>query len=108
MSEDRSAGEGEPVSREGRDDGAEGSIPVIADRRCGGVQRVFVEHVSFEERFRSDWRVSLVPGENEAYDLAFIAHEHETIPENDRRPTSARLLNFEVPGVQHAFDGLRA
>ncbi len=52
--------------------------------------------------------MSLVPGENEAYDLAIIAHEHETIPENDRRPTSARLLNFEVPGVQHAFDGLRA
>jgi hypothetical protein len=71
-------------------------------------QRVFVEHVGFEERFRSDWRVSLVPGENEAYDLAFIAHEHETIPENDRPPTSARLLNFEIPGVQHAFDGLRA
>jgi hypothetical protein len=72
------------------------------------VQRVFVEHMGFEERFRSDWRVSLVPGENEAYDLAFIAHEHETIPENDRPPTSARLLNFEIPGVQHAFDGLMA
>ena len=52
--------------------------------------------------------MSLVPGENEAYDLAFIAHEHETIPENDRRPTSARLLNLEIPGVQHDFDGLRA
>ena len=52
--------------------------------------------------------MSLVIVENEAYDLAIIANEHETIPENDRRPTSARLLNFEVPGVQHDFDGLRA
>jgi hypothetical protein len=36
--------------------------------------------MGFEERFRSDWRVSLAPGEIEAYGLAIIAHYHETIP----------------------------
>jgi hypothetical protein len=69
------------------------------------VQRVFVEHVGFEERFRSNWRVSLVPGENEAYDLALIAHEHETIPENDRRPTSACCSTSRFPAFSTPLMG---
>ena len=72
---------------------------------CGGF---FVEHMGFEERFRSDWYVSLVHGGNEAYELAIISHDHDTIPGGFRRPTGALLLNFEVPSVQVEYDRLAA
>jgi catechol 2,3-dioxygenase-like lactoylglutathione lyase family enzyme len=82
--------------------------PVLLTDDVSGCSAFFVEHLGFRERFESDPYVSLVHGENEAYELAVIAHDHETIPEGFRRPTSTLLLNFEVPSVQREYDRLRA
>ncbi len=46
--------------------------------------------------------------DSEAYELAVTSHDHEAIPAGFRRPTSALLLNFEVPSVQSEYDRLEA
>ncbi len=40
--------------------------------------------------------------------MAIISHDHETIPGGFRQPTSALLVNFEVPSVQSEYDRLTA
>ncbi len=82
--------------------------PVLLTDDVAGCSGFFVEHMGFVERFRGDWYVSLVHGGNEAYELAIISHDHETIPGDFRRPTGALLLNFEVPSVQSEYDRLTA
>ncbi len=82
--------------------------PVLLTDDVAGCSSFFVEHMGFEERFESDWYVSLVHGGNVAYELAVISHDHETIPEGYRRPTSALLLNFEVPSVKSEYERLQA
>ena len=82
--------------------------PVLLTDDVTGCSGFFVEHMGFEERFRSDWYVSLVHGGNGAYELAIISHDHETIPGDFRRPTGVLLLNFEVPDVHSEHDRLTA
>ena len=82
--------------------------PVLLTDDVAGCSGFFVEYMGFMERLRSDWYVSLVHGGNEAYELAIISHDHETIPGGFRRPTGALLLNFEVPSVQSEYDRLTA
>ena len=82
--------------------------PVLLTDAVAGCSALFVEHMSFEERFKSDWYVHVVHGGNGAYELAIISHDHETIPGASRRPTGALLLNFEVPDVQSEHDRLTA
>ena len=59
--------------------------------------------MGFKERFDSEWYVSLIYGGNDAYELAIISYDHDTIPEQYRRSTSALLLKFEVPGVEAEY-----
>ena len=82
--------------------------PVLLTDDVAGCSGLFVEHMGFEERLRSDWYVSLVHGGNGAYELAIISHGHETIPGDFRRPAGALLLNFEVPDVHSEHDRLTA
>jgi predicted enzyme related to lactoylglutathione lyase len=64
--------------------------------------------MSFSPTFESDWYVSLRHRENPTYELAIISHDHGTIPEGFRQPTSALLLNFEVPDAEYEYERLRA
>ncbi len=70
--------------------------------------KFFTEHMGFKETFKSDWYVSLIHSENDAYELAIISHDHDTIPGGFRQPTSTLLLNFEVPSVESEYERLRA
>ncbi len=82
--------------------------PVLLTDDVAGCSGFFVEYMGLEERFRSDWYASLVHGGNEAHELAVTSHDHETIPAGFRRPTTALLLNFEVPSVQSEYERLKA
>jgi catechol 2,3-dioxygenase-like lactoylglutathione lyase family enzyme len=82
--------------------------PVLLTDDVARSSSFFTEHMGFRETFTSDWYVSLVHGGNDAYELALISHDHDTIPEGSRRPTSALLLNFEVPSVESEHERLRA
>ncbi|MGF1473210.1 MAG: VOC family protein [Rubrobacteraceae bacterium] len=70
--------------------------------------RFFKEHLGFAPTFEGDWYVSLRHRENPVYELAIISYDHETIPEGARRPTSALLLNFEVPSAEDEYGRLQA
>ena len=82
--------------------------PVLLTDHVAGCTAFFVEHLGFREGFTSDWYLSLVHAGNEAYELAIISHDHGSIPESFRLPTSALLLNLEVPNVSEEYDRLRA
>jgi len=97
----------EPISGKGDFVKLNSLYPALLTDDVAESSRFFVERMGFEERFKSDWYVSLVHGGNDAYELAIISHDHDTIPEDFRRPTSALLLNFEVPDVQSEYERLQ-
>jgi len=68
----------------------------------------FTEHMGFKATSQSEWYVSLIHSGNDAYELAIISYDHDTIPEGYRRPTSILLLNFEVTSVEEEYERLRA
>ncbi len=86
----------------------ESFYPVLLAEDVTASARFYTELMGFAKVFESDWYVSLKHRENPAYELAIISHEHETIPEGFRRPTSALLLNFEVPSVESEYERLQA
>ena len=86
----------------------ESFYPVLLTADVTASARFYTEHMGFAKVFESDWYVSLKHQENPAYELAIISADHESIPEGFRRPTSALLLNFEVPSVQSEYERLRA
>ena len=69
---------------------------------------IFTEHMGFKATSQSEWYVSLIHSGNDAYELAIISYDHDTIPEGYRRPTSTLLLNFEVTSVEEEYERLRA
>jgi catechol 2,3-dioxygenase-like lactoylglutathione lyase family enzyme len=86
----------------------ESFYPVLLVEDVTASARFYTEHMGFGKVFESDWYVSLKHREDPAYELAIISNDHETIPEGFRRPTSALLLNFEVPSVESEYERLRA
>ncbi|MDP9478661.1 MAG: hypothetical protein M3R38_23765, partial [Actinomycetota bacterium] len=66
------------------------------------------EAVPGTKRGRPCGEGAFVKLDSEAYELAVTSHDHEAIPAGFRRPTSALLLNFEVPSVQSEYDRLEA
>ena len=53
----------------------------------------FVEHLGFEPTFETDWYVSL---RRDHHEIAFLRHDHPTIPEGFRQPSRGLLVNLEV------------
>ena len=86
----------------------ESFYPVLLVEDVTASARFYTEHMGFGKVFESDWYVSLKHREDPAYELAILSNDHETIPEGFRRPTSALLLNFEVPSVESEYERLRA
>ncbi len=85
----------------------ESFYPVLLTADVTASASFYTEHMGFAKVFESDWYVSLKHQENPAYELAIISADHETIPEGFRRPTSALLLNFEVPSAESEYERLR-
>lgn len=69
--------------------------PLIQVRDVGASARFYRDYFGFEPVFESDWYVHLRGG-GRGHELAIIAHDHETIPEPGRQPTSGLILSFEV------------
>ena len=82
--------------------------PVLHTDEVEKSSNFFTEHMGFKEVFKCDRYVSLIHGGNDAYELAIISHDHDTIPEAHRQPTSTLLLNFEVPSVESEYERLLA
>ncbi len=67
--------------------------PVLGVTNPRAAAAFFTEHFRFEETFHTHWYVSLRRGQHE---LAFLNHEHPTIPDGFRSPVAGVLLNIEV------------
>lgn len=79
--------------------------PVLAVTAAdlGPVRDFYVEHFGFEVTFDADWYVSLRRDGKPAYELAVLAFDHPTMPEDARRPVAGLLLNFEVEDVDAEY-----
>lgn len=70
--------------------------PMIQVSDVETTARFYERHLGFSRVFSSDWYVHLRSPATTVYELAVIAHDHETIPEAGRKPTSGLILSFEV------------
>ena len=86
----------------------ESFYPVLLAEDVAASARFYTAHMGFAPTFESDWYVSLKHQGNPAYELALISRDHGTIPEGFQSPTSALLLNFEVPDAEGEYERLRA
>lgn len=79
--------------------------PVVMTTDAAAAADFFMQHFGFQQTFAADWYVSLRRGDSE---LAFLASDHETIPEGFRTPASGLLLNVEVDDARAAHRRLVA
>lgn len=80
--------------------------PVIATDRVADAAAFYVEHLSFEPTFSTDWYVSLRRPGPPAVELAFVDAAHTTIPEGYRHPVRGLLINVEVDDVDAEWQRL--
>ncbi|WP_203579273.1 VOC family protein [Microbacterium hibisci] len=74
--------------------------PVVMTTDAAAAARFFREHLGFEETFAADWYVSLA---RDGAELAFLVHDHETIPDGFARVAGGILLNVEVDDARAAY-----
>ena len=67
--------------------------PVLCVTDPRAAAAFFTEHFGFEQTFHTDWYVSL---RRDRHELAFLDHEHPSIPDGFRSPVAGVLLNIEV------------
>lgn len=73
--------------------------PVVMTTDAPAAARFFTDHFGFEATFATDWYVSL---RREQAELAFVAHDHESVPAGFGTPASGMLLNVEVDDARAA------
>ncbi|WP_316357897.1 VOC family protein [Devosia sp.] len=78
--------------------------PLLLVTDVEGTAQFYERHLGFTRVFSSDWYVHLRSPAAQVYELAIIAHDHDTIPQAGRKPTSGLLLSFEVEdaAAEHA------
>lgn len=70
--------------------------PVLMSSDVSAAADYYRDHLGFETTFDSSWYVSLRLG---GFELAILAKDHETVPENRRALPQGVLLNLEVEDV---------
>jgi len=78
--------------------------PVLAVDDVSAAAGFFREHFPLESTFEADWYVSLRTTTEPGFQLAFVAHDHPSMPDRFRDAAQGVLLNFEVEDVdaEHA------
>src|SRR5690625_1778623 len=77
-----------------------GVYPVLMVRDAPAAAAWFCHHFDFAVTFETDWYVSL---RRDAYELAFVAYGHETVPESSRAPIAGLLINVEIDDVDAEY-----
>lgn len=86
----------------------ESFYPVMLTDNVERSSAFFTEQLGFHITFASDWYISLVHGEQPAYQLAFLLRTHPSVPPQLRDQPSQFLLTFEVPDAAWEFKRLQA
>lgn len=78
--------------------------PVIQTADVAGTAKFYMQYFRFVALFETDWYVHLQSSEDESVNLAILNFEHQTIPEEARKPSQGLILNFEVddPDAEYA------
>ena len=80
--------------------------PVLMTDNPEALAEFYTGHFGFETSFSSDWYVSLrSPGEG-AFELAFLAPDHESVPEGYGRPSGGVIVNIETDDAAGAWKRL--
>ncbi|WGF87185.1 VOC family protein [Marinivivus vitaminiproducens] len=82
--------------------------PVIMTRDVAGTAAFYIRHFGFEALFQADWYVHLQRPDQPEVTLAILDPEHETVPEQGRRPVAGLILNFEVDDPDGVHDHFKA
>lgn len=77
--------------------------PVLTSQDVAAATAFYREALGFEVTYQSDWYVSLRLG---AFELAILAHQHETIPAGYRTLPRGVILNLEVDDADAVHDRL--
>ena len=78
--------------------------PAIMTHNLDKLPSFFKDYFGFEETFVSDWYVSLRLGHQE---IAFLASDHDTIPQGFRQPAQGILINVEVGDVTEIHEKIQ-
>lgn len=77
--------------------------PVIQTADVAATADFYVRHFRFSPLFAADWYVHLQSVEDAGVNLAILAEDHPTIPEQGRGPSRGVILNFEVADPDAEF-----
>ncbi len=83
------------------------SYPVLLTDDPRAARDFYGAHFGFAPTYESDWYVSLRHAEAPQYELAFVRHDHATVPAAGRVPARGVILNFEVPDAAAVWERLR-
>lgn len=81
--------------------------PVIQTADVAATSAFYRRHFGFRALYEADWYVHLQQTDDEGVNLAILAHDHETVPEEGRGETKGLILNFEVDDVDTEDERLR-
>ncbi|WZH36890.1 MAG: VOC family protein [Microbacterium enclense] len=70
--------------------------PVLLSRDVAAAASFYRDLLGFETTFEADWYISL---RHDAYELALLAHDHQTIPAGYRAIPQGVVVNVEVDDV---------
>ena len=70
--------------------------------------RFYEQHLGFARIFDSDWYVQLRATADHPFEIAVIAHDHDSIPRPNRVLTTGVILSFYVADPRAEHDRLAA
>lgn len=71
-------------------------FPLIQVRDVAASAAFYQKHFGFTPVFESDWYIHLRGQAEGLFEMALIDHDHDSIPEVARKPTSGFILSFYV------------
>lgn len=85
-----------------------GYYPVLLVNDVAATAAFYQTHFGFKPLFSSDWYVHLQHADHPNVNLAFVAANHETVPEGSRTPAAGMILNFEVEDPDSVYAKITA
>lgn len=76
--------------------------PVVMTDELKACANFFIKYFGFRITFEAGWYISMIDENNN--ELAFLKHNHETVPTGFRALQSGLLLNIELDNVDEIYD----
>lgn len=83
-------------------------FPLIQVTDVAATARFYIEHLGFTPVFESDWYMHLKGNSDGLFEMAVIAHDHDSIPPQGRVPSKGVILSFYVDDAAAEAERLEA